>query len=155
MVAARVDPRFSRRNFVVGAVVTVGAGVAGYVVASNSSVAKAKDVTTAANDYGYTAPPARKQLAAVSEIPADGALIVRDAGIVLARDDAGAVRGYSATCTHQGCALTDVRDGQLICPCHGSKFSVRSGAVTEGPARRALPPITVTVDGDAVFSEGS
>ena len=147
--------RVSRRNFVVGTIVTVGAGVAGYVVASNSSVAKAKDVTTAANDYGYTAPPARKQIAAVSEIPSGGALILRDAGIVLVRDDSGRVRGYSATCTHQGCAVTDVRDSQIICPCHGSTFSVRSGQVTGGPARRPLPAIPVTVEGDAVYSEGS
>jgi Rieske Fe-S protein len=139
----------------VGTIVTVGAGVAGYVVASNSSVAKAKDITTAANGYGYDAPPTRKQIATVSEIPAGGALIVRDAGLVLTRDDAGGVRAFSATCTHQGCAVTDVRDGQIICPCHGSKFSVRTGGVTAGPARRPLPTVSVTVEGNAVFSGGT
>jgi Rieske Fe-S protein len=138
-----------------GTIVMAGAGVAGYVVASNSGVAKAKGVTTAANNYGYSAPPARKQIATLSDIPASGALIVRDAGLVLVRDDAGGVRAYSATCTHQGCAVTDIRDGQIICPCHGSTFSVRSGGVTGGPARRALPTIPVTVDGEAIYSEGS
>jgi Rieske Fe-S protein len=146
------DARVSRRNFVLGSIVTAGAGLAGYVVASNSSVAKAKSATTAANNYGYNAPPARQQIATVSQVPAGGALIVRDAGIVLVRNDAGEVHGYSATCTHQGCAVTDIRDGQIICPCHGSKFSIQSGAVTGGPARRPLPAIAVTVEGDAVFS---
>ena len=146
------DPRVSRRNFVLGAIVTAGAGVGGYVVASNSSLAKAKGITTAANNDGYSATAARQQIATVSQVPAGGALIVSDAGIVLVRDDAGAVRGYSATCTHQGCAVTDIRDGLIICPCHGSKFDIRTGAVTGGPARRPLPPIAVTVEGDAVFS---
>jgi Rieske Fe-S protein len=154
-VADQADPRVSRRNFVVGTIVTVGAGVAGYVVASNSDAAKAKDITTAANDYGYNAPTPGKQLARVSEIPPDGGLILPDAGIVLVRNETVGVRAFSATCTHQGCAVTDVRDGQIICPCHGSTFSVRSGAVTHGPAQRRLPTIPVSVDRGVVYSEGS
>jgi Rieske Fe-S protein len=145
------DARPSRRNIVVGAIVTVGAGIAGYAVASNSAVAKAKDITTAANDYGYQTPAKRKRIAALSDVPVGGGLIVQSADVVLVRDDAG-VRGYSATCTHQGCTVTDVRNGQIICPCHGSAFAVSSGAVTSGPARRPLPPVPVVVEGDSVFS---
>ena len=146
----------SRRNFVVGTIITAGAGIAGYVVASNSSIAKAKADTTAANGYGYKPPPARTQIGTVSKIPVGGAVIVSSAGVVLARTDATTVKGYSATCTHQGCTVTDVRNGLIICPCHGSKFDINTGAVRGGPARRPLPMIPVTVEGDAIFSgEGS
>ena len=49
---------------------------------------------------------------------------------------AGEFRAFSATCTHQGCAVGDVTDGTINCPCHGSKFAVADGAVVDGPARR-------------------
>jgi Rieske Fe-S protein len=147
------DPPVSRRTVVVGAIVTLGAGVAGYVVASNSSVAKAKTITTAANNYGYQAPAKRKRIAALSEVPVGGALIVKNARVVLVRDAAG-VHAFSATCTHQGCTVTDVRNGQIICPCHGSSFALSSGAVTGGPAPRPLPSVPVVVEGDTVFSSG-
>src|SRR4051794_9633378 len=150
------DLDVSRRHVVIGTIVAVGAGIAGYVVASRSSAADAKSGTAAANGYGYQAPATRQQIGTVSQIPVGGAVIVSSAGVVLARDDAGTVKAYSATCTHQGCAVTDIRDGLIICPCHGSKFAISDGAVKAGPAPRPLPMIKVTVEGDAIFSgEGS
>jgi len=42
-------------------------------------------------------------------------------------------------CTHQGC-LTDIRNNEFECPCHGSIFS-NDGSVVRGP-NIASPPIT-------------
>lgn len=50
---------------------------------------------------------------------------------------------YSADCTHQRCTVA-YRDGQLVCPCHGSVFDPANGAeVLTGPAPRPLPEIPI------------
>lgn len=64
--------------------------------------------------------------------------------------DAQGVYAISTTCTHLGC--TTARQGQgFQCPCHGSRFDAR-GAVTSGPAPRALPWLEVgrVADGQLV-----
>ena len=60
------------------------------------------------------------------------------------------MRAWSAVCTHQGCLVTEVRDGVIVCPCHASEFDAASGAVLAGPARRPLPEVAVEVRGDDV-----
>jgi len=65
------------------------------------------------------------------------------------------VVAFSAICTHLGCAVFAQLspDGQMACPCNGSRFDPRRGAtVTGGPADRPLPslPITVAADGSIV-----
>ena len=47
--------------------------------------------------------------------------------------------GLSRVCTHQGC-LTDIRNNEFECPCHGSVFA-KDGSVIRGP-NIASPPIT-------------
>jgi nitrite reductase/ring-hydroxylating ferredoxin subunit len=46
-------------------------------------------------------------------------------------------------------------DGRLegeavVCGCHGSMFSVRTGAVVQGPAERPLPTYAARVAGDEI-----
>ena len=48
-----------------------------------------------------------------------------------------------------GCHLTEVRDGTINCPCHGSKFHL-DGAVAHGPAFIPLLCRPVHVEGDDV-----
>jgi Rieske Fe-S protein len=43
----------------------------------------------------------------------------------------------TAICTHAGCQV-EYADGALHCPCHGSVFDSRTGAVRRGPATRPL-----------------
>jgi len=47
----------------------------------------------------------------------------------------------TATCTHEGCGVTGFSGDRFVCPCHGSQFTT-SGAVTNGPATRALQQYT-------------
>ena len=77
--------------------------------------------------------------------------------IVRIGDDprAGGLVGFSAICTHLGCAVVSqlTPDGQIACPCHGSRFDPRQGgAVVRGPADRSLPglPVAVSTDGTLV-----
>jgi nitrite reductase/ring-hydroxylating ferredoxin subunit len=59
-------------------------------------------------------------------------LLVRDGEEVLALHD---------RCSHRGCSLAtgDVEDGTVTCPCHGSRFDLRSGAILQGPATAPQP----------------
>ena len=60
------------------------------------------------------------------------------------------IRAFSGLCTHAGCAVSGWRpeDRTLVCPCHGSGFSVdRDGAVAQGPAARRLPGLQVKTVG--------
>jgi len=57
-------------------------------------------------------------------------------------------RGYkamSAHCTHLGC-IVDRREGNnLVCPCHGSRYSLE-GKVLKGPATRDLASLHFTIN---------
>jgi Rieske Fe-S protein len=147
-----MEPVVTRRGIIRGVVVTVGAGVVGYVVANNSSAASKKRETTAANSSGYGGTAARKQLTTLSAVPAGGGVVLDKADVIVTRDDTGAVHAFSATCTHQGCQVSGVRSGLIVCPCHGSRFDAKTGAVVNGPASRALPRVDVTVEGDTVYA---
>ncbi|QHT58336.1 Rieske (2Fe-2S) protein [Cellulomonas sp. H30R-01] len=90
-------------------------------------------------------------LAALSDVPDGGGLVLTDRQVVLVRDGDD-VEGFSAVCTHQGCLVDEVADGEIRCPCHGSVFDARSGDVVRGPAQRPLPEVDVDVrDGQVVL----
>ena len=41
-------------------------------------------------------------------------------------------------CTHLGCSLSDgeIKGDNVECPCHGSTFSIKTGKVVKGPAKK-------------------
>jgi Rieske Fe-S protein len=86
-------------------------------------------------------------LAKTSEVPVGSGVIVGD--VVITQPTSGQFRGFSTTCTHAGCAVTQVQDGKIDCPCHGSEFNL-DGSVAKGPAARPLESKTVTVQGDSI-----
>jgi Rieske Fe-S protein len=132
-------------------VVAVGA-VAGFVVARNSGAASGKAATTAANGYGAASAASGRLLARVDQLPRDGGLILAGDKIVLTSGSDGAVHAFSAVCTHQGCTVSSVSRGQISCPCHGSRFDARTGAVVAGPAPAPLASIPITVRDGGVYS---
>ncbi len=52
----------------------------------------------------------------------------------------GKVRVLSSHCTHLGCVINKVEDGNLVCPCHGSEFDLKGNAI-KGPAYKPLKSI--------------
>ena len=62
----------------------------------------------------------------------------------------GLVIVVSAICTHQGCQIEGMGGG-LACPCHGSRFNATTGAVTGGPAERALRKYISSEDAGSIF----
>ncbi|SNQ48780.1 Rieske Fe-S protein [Frankia canadensis] len=145
----------SRRIVVPGVVVTVVAGVAGYIVADQSDAAKPASTSAPAGSGGggtgggTGGGGGAAALAREADVAADSGVILGD--LVLTRNAAGAVQGFSAVCTHQGCTVNAVSDGRIRCPCHGSAFDTRTGAPVAGPAKTPLPPVAVTVRDGEVF----
>lgn len=86
------------------------------------------------------------------DVPVGGGVILPDAQMVVTQPTSGEFKGFSYVCTHQGCPVTTVQDGVIICPCHGSRFSIATGAPQPGsPAREPLAPRPVaSANGEVV-----
>jgi Rieske Fe-S protein len=142
----------------VPAVVVVAGGVAGYLVAHGHDDGKGAGANSqfgsagGGSAVGSAGGADGSQLARLDQVPAGGGVVLTRQGIVLTRDDAGTVHGFSATCTHQGCTVSEVSGGTINCPCHGSQFDASTGAPVAGPAPTPLAPVSVTVRDGAVFA---
>ncbi|MFE2047889.1 Rieske (2Fe-2S) protein [Streptomyces sp. NPDC059459] len=93
-------------------------------------------------------------LAATADIPEGGGKVFADQKVVVTQPAAGEFKAFSATCTHQGCAVKSVSEGVINCPCHNSNFSITDGSVQSGPAREPLPAVQITVSGDSIRLAG-
>ena len=142
----------TRRSVLNGCALCAVAGVVGFAVAKNSDAAEPRDPGEQANAYGATKTTADQPLATLSQIPSGGGLILTSKKIVLTKDSSGTVHGFSAICTHQGCPVGSVEGGVIVCPCHGSKFNLTTGAPVAGPATSPLPTVAVVVRGDSVYA---
>ena len=87
---------------------------------------------------------------AASDVSVGGGVILEQAQVVVTQPRKGDFKGFSAVCTHLGCLVDVVCDGQIVCPCHGSHYSITDGSVLSGPARRPLPSLAVTVEGGRI-----
>ena len=85
-----------------------------------------------------------------AEIPVGGGKVFPGQNLVVTQPKAGEFKAFSATCTHQGCMVAGVARGAIICPCHGSGFSIEDGSVEGGPAPSPLPEKKVTVTGSTL-----
>lgn len=90
-------------------------------------------------------------LIAVGEIPVGGAIILSDQKVVLTQPTPGEINAFSATCTHQGCPVSQISDQGIVCVCHNSIFSTQDGSVLSGPAPRSLDTVQIFIEGDQVF----
>ncbi len=52
---------------------------------------------------------------------------------------------FSNRCSHLGCKITNIAGRNLVCPCHGSRYSL-IGEVLQGPAKQNLKPINFRID---------
>lgn len=96
-------------------------------------------------------------LAEVSEVEVGGGFINAAEGVVVTQPAEGDFRGFSALCTHQGCTVADVSDGVIICPCHGSRYSIEDGAVVQSApeltpeSQDPLPAVEIAVEGSTII----
>ncbi|WP_420082080.1 protein kinase domain-containing protein [Streptomyces sp. JL4002] len=153
-----------------GTALTVGAGLTGWKLTNGTSDSGARTSgspskssspnRTGSSDAGSTgggnssSPGGGKDagtgLARITDIPEGGGKIFKREGVVITQPEAGAFMAFSATCTHAGCPVTEIANGVIRCPCHGSDFSIIDGSVQNGPATNPLPPQRISVDGEAI-----
>ena len=71
--------------------------------------------------------------------------VVADDTPVLLFRDGDATYAIHDRCSHRGCSLSDGElDGHhIVCACHGSRFDLRTGALTGGPATAPQPGFEV------------
>jgi nitrite reductase/ring-hydroxylating ferredoxin subunit/uncharacterized membrane protein len=55
-------------------------------------------------------------------------------------------------CSHRGCSLSEgsIEGDEVVCACHGSRFSLRSGALKHGPATASQPAFQVRTEAGRV-----
>jgi thiosulfate dehydrogenase [quinone] large subunit len=93
--------------------------------------------STAAGPAATGLPRGAVKLGAATQLPVGQGATYSDPGdghpdIVVRLTD-GRLVAHSAVCTHAGCTVA-YKGGQIVCPCHGSRFNARTGAVINGPA---------------------
>ena len=106
--------------------------------------------TGGATTTASTGATAAAGLAALTDIPVNGGKIFAAEKVVVTQPTAGQVKAFSTTCTHQGCAVSKVENGLIICPCHDSRFKISDGSPTGGPATKPLQSKSVKVENGQV-----
>lgn len=121
------------------------AGVAGLGVAAPLLASCGDDGASTGSDAA-----AGTVLGATSEVPVGGGTIFDDEKVVVTQPTEGDFKAFTAVCTHQGCVVDKVEEGQIRCPCHGSAFSAEDGSVVTGPATEPLAEAAITVEGEEI-----
>lgn len=89
--------------------------------------------------------------------PARGEMTVVDvAGVPVAiANIEGVLRAFDDTCSHRECPLSEGElDGEtVVCPCHRSRFDLRTGQVLNPPATQPIRIRTIQMDGDQLVIE--
>jgi Rieske Fe-S protein len=147
-------PSPSRRAVLQGAglaAVTVGAAAACGSDDSESPAGAAPSSSSSSSSSASSAAGGGTELASLTDVPVGGGVVLKEQKLVLTQPTAGDIKAFSSRCTHQGCAVGAVKDGFIVCPCHGSKFAIADGAPTpESPAKQPLATTDVKVSGDKI-----
>ena len=99
---------------------------------------------------GSTAAAGGTALAKTTDIPEGGGTIYKDQAVVVTQPTSGTYKAFSTKCPHAGCAVSSIANGEIVCPCHGSQFSIEDGSVKKGPATTGLTAANITVSGDQI-----
>jgi Rieske Fe-S protein len=136
-MTARPQPHLDRRTL--AGLATLGLGLP-VLAACSSGDATAKDTGGSPGDA----------LSASSDIEVGGGKIFSDQRVVVTQPTEGQFKCFTAVCTHQGCIVSSVSDGDIHCECHGSAFSIDDGSVVNGPATSPLAEQQITVKGGEI-----
>ncbi|WP_326648466.1 MULTISPECIES: Rieske (2Fe-2S) protein [unclassified Streptomyces] len=146
MTGSQGPARIVARRTVVAAVGGAGLAVALTACGGSDDGGQTVGAQPAGGDAGGDA--VGKVLAKTTDIPEGGGKVIGN--VVVTQPKPGEFKAFSSKCTHQGCAVKDVSNGVIHCPCHGSQFDASDGSVKTGPATTALPTASITVDGGSI-----
>ena len=157
------DARATRRGVLAG----VGlVGLAGAVSACSSGGSSSSAAGTGAGAASASTAPASapssapasangggaaNALATTSEIPVGSGKIFTEQKVVVTQPTSGDFKAFSAVCTHMGCIVSQISNGTIDCPCHGSRYSIKDGSVVAGPAPSPLPAEAIKVSGTSII----
>jgi thiosulfate dehydrogenase (quinone) large subunit len=108
----------------------------------------AAGATTSSTPTTTQGKPAGTAIGPASAVPVGGSASFQapssgDPAVVV-QPVAGTFAAFDVVCPHQGCVVAySVPAKTFICPCHGSQFNGRTGAVLNGPATQGLGRIRV------------
>jgi nitrite reductase/ring-hydroxylating ferredoxin subunit len=89
--------------------------------------------------------------------PPEGTMVAIDVDgqfVALGTLDASLV-AFDETCSHRACPLSDgvLAAGSVTCPCHKSRFDLRTGAPLNGPAVDPIRIRQARQDGGRIYIE--
>jgi 3-phenylpropionate/trans-cinnamate dioxygenase ferredoxin subunit len=97
------------------------------------------------------------KVATVAQIPVGGSRLVEIEDVRVALFNLGGqIYAIEDVCTHDGGPLVEgtiVNGCEVICPRHGARFDIRTGAALSFPAFEATNTYAVRVEGDEVWVE--
>ena len=135
----------TRRDFlwrvalVAGAMIESGCGAASDVTAVGADPLPSGAIAVKLSDYAGLATIGQP----VEIRTASGAL----SGVAAVRTSTSTFVALGMACTHQGTKV-NIQGQVFVCPNHGARFN-STGAVTQGPANRALASRTAQYDASA------
>lgn len=153
-IGPAADPGLTRRRVLAGAGLVVAAGVVTAACGSSSDPASPSEPSS--GDSGNASPDAGSGGSGgeasidTADVPVGGGVILAEDLVVVTQPAPGEFRAFSAVCTHKGCTVASIADGQIACACHGSTFSIADGSVTQGPASAPLAEVPVTASGTSL-----
>lgn len=97
--------------------------------------------------------PSGTRILAASAVPVGGSASFQDPRSgdpsIVVHPEAGTFAAFDAVCPHEGCIVAfSPQAEKFICPCHGSEFNGKTGALVHGPAPRGLGKIPVQEGSD-------
>ena len=94
-------------------------------------------------------------LASTTDIaPGNMVGVTKDGKSILIANVDGTYYAISNICTHRGCEVSGgtLTGDRVQCPCHGSTFDVKTGAVVRGPAQRPEPSYRLRIEGEKIIA---
>ena len=97
--------------------------------------------------------PAGTRVGPAKDVPVGGAASFQDPSSgdpsLVVQPEAGTFLAFDAVCPHAGCTVEYSNTARLfVCPCHGSEFNGRTGAVEVGPSQSGLTRLRIAEGSD-------
>jgi Rieske Fe-S protein len=155
--------KLARRSVLTAAVAgTASIGLAACAGAAEPSAAPTQSASASPSDTGASPTQsdsptavAATVLGATSAVEVGGGakFPVGEGTVIVTQPQAGEFVAFDARCTHQGCVVSGVSEGEIRCGCHGAKFDIATGEVRGGPAESPLKAVKIAVVNDEIVLE--
>lgn len=89
-------------------------------------------------------------LTKTGQIPVGSGKIFKGKKVVVTQPTKGEFKAFDIECTHRGCPVDKIQGDTIMCPCHGSAFSIADGSVKSGPAKEPLAAKQINIDGNQI-----